>query len=107
MSLRVCTVPGCPTLVQADAPRGRCPQHRREWDKARGTRTNRGYGPDHQRLRATWQARIDAGEHITCWRCGTTLTGRTWHLGHDDHDRATYRGPECAPCNLSAAGRNP
>lgn len=102
MALRVCSVPGCPTLVTS----GKCPEHRRDADRQRGRRQARGYDAAHDRLRAAWQARIDAGEVIYCWRCTTTrITGRRWHLGHDDHDRSTYRGPECVPCSTATAGR--
>ena len=64
------------------------------------------YGYRHQQIRAAWQARIDAGEDVRCWRpkCGRPLTGRRWHLGHDDWSDA-YRGPECIRCNLEAAAR--
>ena len=101
MAKRVCAEPGCPTLTHTT----RCPTHTRAKDQARGTRQARGYDAEHQRIRATWQARIDAGEHITCWRpdCNTVLTGRAWHLGH--HDNRTHAGPECVACNLSHAGR--
>ena len=74
---------------------------------AQKTTTQRGYGNTHQQLRARWQYRIDSGEPVTCWRpgCGRRITGTDWHLGHDDHDRSKYRGPECIHCNLSAAGK--
>lgn len=39
MSLRVCAVPGCPTLT----PGGRCPAHAKASDRARGTASQRGY----------------------------------------------------------------
>jgi len=73
----------------------------------RRTTTQRGYGHHHQQLRAAWQKRINAGEHITCWRpdCNNPITGTNWDLGHDDHDRSKYRGPECIPCNRSAGGK--
>lgn len=104
--MRVCSTPGCPTLVKAGARGGRCTPCQRAADKARGSRTDRGYGPDHIRLRKQWQHRIDTGEHVTCWRCGKPITGTGWQLGHDDHDRTITRGPECATCNLRAAGAN-
>ena len=84
--------------------RGRCPTHDRARDKARGTKAQRGYGPEHQRERRRIQRLIDAGEDVRCWRCGIQLTGHDWHLDHDD-DRSRYRGPACAPCNLHLAGR--
>lgn len=45
-ALKVCPVPGCPTLTAS----GRCDNHRRESDKARGTAADRGYkGRGHTR----------------------------------------------------------
>ena len=69
--------------------------------------TQRGYGHGHQQIRAHYQAIIDSGEAVYCWRpdCGRQLYGTDWHLGHDDNDRTIYRGPECIHCNLSAAGK--
>ena len=99
--MRVCSEVGCPTLVPTS---GRCPVHQRARDKARGTNTQRGYGPAHWRAKAAIQARINAGEVILCWRCGTRLGGRAWHLDHNE-DRTEYRGPSCEQCNLHLAGR--
>lgn len=104
MSKRVCR--DCPTIydpAERGARHGRCPTCARQADKARGTRTERGYGPDHQAERADWQRRIDAGEDVHCWRCNAPI-GHDWHLGHDDDDRTITRGPECPACNLHAAG---
>lgn len=103
--MRVCKEPGCPTLIADGTYRGECPTHRREADKNRGTRAERGYGAGHQAARRAWQAKIDAGEDVRCWRCGTPIRSTAWHLGHDDVDRSVTRGPECVPCNLAAAGR--
>lgn len=95
MARSICPKPGCPNLTP-------CTTH------ARPNANARGYNNTHQKLRAAWQRRIDDGEHVTCWRpdCDTTITGRAWHLGHDDYDRAITRGPECIPCNLGHAGRS-
>lgn len=47
-ALAPCTQPGCPVLTDS----GRCHQHRREADQARGTATDRGYtSRGHQRFR--------------------------------------------------------
>lgn len=102
--MRVCAKPGCPTIVDAKAYRGLCPTHRAERDRERGTAAQRGYDANHRRTRAWWQAKIDSGTIVTCWRCHKRILGRRWHLGHSD-DRTEYRGPECEPCNLSAAGK--
>ena len=105
MAKRVCGTPGCPILIPAGTRGGRCPTHQRQADQARGTTTQRGYGTQHQRQRATIQRRIDAGDTVTCWRCGARITGRTWDLGHDDRDRNITRGAECVACNRATTGR--
>jgi hypothetical protein len=63
------------------------------------TTTQRGYGAKHQALRAWWTPYVDAGT-VDCWRCRRLITpGTAWDLGHDDHDRSIYRGPEHQRCN--------
>ena len=106
MSNRVCR--DCRAIYNPNttgARQGRCPACARQADKQRGSRTQRGYGTDHQRARAAWQQRINRGEAVTCWRCHGPIVDTGWHLGHDDHDRTITRGPEHADCNLRAAGR--
>lgn len=105
---RVCRIPKCPTLVDADAYRGLCDVHRKATDKARGTRKQRGYGTAHQQQRATYVQAIKDGHQCLCWRCGQPITDPAdLHLGHDDNDRSITRGPEHSRrCNLSAAGRS-
>ena len=92
----------CPRIITTG---NRCPDHTRARDKARGTRQARGYGTTHTRLRAHYQARMNAGETFTCWRCDEPIDPNAWHLGHDDHDRTKYRGPECIGCNTATSGR--
>ena len=101
MALKVCSQPGCPRLQ----PETRCAEHRREREQARGSRQARGYGAAHDALRREYQRRMDDGETFTCWRpdCDRPIDPAHWHLGHDDSDRSTYRGPECPACNLRAA----
>ena len=103
MSLRVCAQPGCPALQ----PETRCLDHRREQEQARGSRQQRGYGAAHEQLRADYQRRMNRGETFDCWRCDDQIDPEHWQLGHDDHDRSIYRGPECVPCNLATSGRRP
>ena len=87
--------------------RGRCPDHARTQDYARGTPTQRGYGPAHQAESRRWKARVAAGELVICWRCDEPITDPDdCDLGHDDVDRTITRGPEHARrCNRAAAGR--
>ena len=107
MKLRVC--PDCKAIhdtTARGARAGRCPACSRARDRQRPTPVERGYDRDHRAQRRAWQARLDAGEPITCWRCGDLIGTELWDLGHDDHDRTVTRGPEHRDrCNRSAAGR--
>lgn len=103
MARKPCAEPGCPIIGDTT----RCVEHARMRDKARGSSSARGYGDAHQALRAGYQRRMDQGEKFSCWRCGDPIDPQRWHLGHDDHDRTVYRGPECTPCNLATRGRTP
>lgn len=101
MAMRVCSQPGCPTLTRS----GKCDRHRREADKARGTRQERGYTAAHQRERAQWKRILDR-RPWPCARCGEWIQiGDAWDLGHDDHDRSKWVGPEHPACNRATAGR--
>lgn len=79
---------------------------------SKGTTTQRGYGSAHKARRAREARTVKAGE-AKCWRCGYPIhPNQDWDLGHDDHDRSRYRGPEhryAADCpaggNRSTAGR--
>ena len=98
------------------------PDHRprqQSWRNAtrqpKASTTDRGYGREHQNLRAQWTPKVDALE-VDCWRCGQlivpdySLRGDGWDLGHHDHDRAQYRGPEHIGCNRATkthAAQNP
>jgi hypothetical protein len=107
VSMRVCMVPDCPRLFdpRARAGVGRCPEHEAQRDRARGTKTERGYGAAFQSTRRMWTQRIANGG-VNCGRCGQPITSADlWDLGHDDDDRWIIRGPECQFCNRSAAGK--
>lgn len=62
------------------------------------------------RLRATWSARVEAGQ-VDCARCGRTiLPGQPWDLGHAVDRAMGGRDsdglyPEHARCNRAAGGR--
>lgn len=73
--------------------------------EARATRQERGYGAEHEALRADYQRRMNQGQAFDCWRCHDPIDPEHWHLGHDDHDRTVYHGPECVPCNTATSGR--
>ena len=50
----------------------------------RGSTTARGYGSEHQKLRATG-SRLVASGNAVCWRCGRADPAMDgWDLGHDD-----------------------
>src|ERR1044071_2234842 len=72
---------------------------------SRAKTVQRGYGAAHKKLRARWKPLVDAGQ-VMCARCGKVIQpGLMWDLGHDDHDRSRYGGPEHARCNRGAPGR--
>jgi hypothetical protein len=69
----------------------------------RGSTAERGYGKQHQALRARFEPMVLAGD-VRCWRCGDLIVpGEPWHLGHKDDDKSVYMGPEHERCNTSAA----
>ncbi|MGE3140566.1 MAG: hypothetical protein AB7I08_02770 [Thermoleophilia bacterium] len=72
---------------------------------ARESTTARGYGWVHQQVRARWAVSVATGR-VCCARCGLPIEpGEPWDLGHDDHDRTRYSGPEHRACNRATAGR--
>jgi hypothetical protein len=102
MAGRRCPAKGCPKILTQGERY--CPTHAREYEGRRGTPVHRGYDQAHRARRAAWQARIDAGQRVTCATCPAVLTGRAWDLGHD-HERDGYIGPQCITCNRGEAGR--
>lgn len=106
---RVCPVPGCPQLTQG----GRCTEHTREADQARGSRQQRGYGTAHQHRFRPGVLRRDPlcvctdQSHGHGPRCLTPSTvADHWPLdkreliarGMDDNDPTNGRGL-CASCH--------
>lgn len=66
-----------------------------------GYSTARGYGTTHQRERARWAPKVDAGL-VDCARCKQPIEpGRAWDLGHND-ERTAWTGPEHVVCNRRA-----
>jgi hypothetical protein len=101
---------GCPTGAVVPAGHSRCAGCQRGRERQRGTRQERGYDARHDRLRARYQRRMDAGERFTCWRCLEERGVRhdvdpaSWDLGHQG---GKHRGPECPARNRATAGRRP
>jgi hypothetical protein len=101
-AFKICATRGCPRITAARY----CTEHARANDKARGTKAQRGYGRGYQSERKVWVRMVAEGV-VSCWRCHAPIPpGGDFHLGHDDNDRSIIRGPECPPCNLSAAGKS-
>lgn len=102
VTLRVCAEHGCGKR-QAQS---RCPAHRSQREKKRGSSTARGYGSEHRALRTSYQRRMDEqGERFTCWRGGEPIDPQDWTLGHCDDDRTVWHGPECPACDYAVQGR--
>jgi hypothetical protein len=103
--MHVCSQPGCPELTTAR----RCDDHATQYERARGTRQQRGYDTAHERLRKQWQHKVEqGGVHCMAKVClmpaRLILLGQPWHLDHND-DRTGYRGPAHERCNTSAGGK--
>lgn len=101
MAGRRCPGAHCPTIL-TNGERY-CPRHAREYETRRGTRQQRGYGAEHDALRAALLVRMTR-ETIRCIDCGIALTPQTLDLGHTA-DRTAYRGPQCSKCNRSDGGK--
>jgi hypothetical protein len=100
---RTCSRPGCPTLINRGDTY--CPAHKAQHERARGTRQQRGYTPEHDRARKAWAAKITQQGGIPCARCGQPINpGDPWDLDHTD-DRTAYLGPSHPACNAAAGGR--
>jgi hypothetical protein len=67
--------------------------------------TTRGYGWQHQKLRAHLIATYRPTD--PCWRCGFPLGPfpELLDLGHVDGDKTRYHGLEHSRCSRSAGGR--
>jgi hypothetical protein len=96
----ICPKPGCPNIVV----RRYCADHERQYERQRGTATQRGYGKEHQSERERWAPLVDRGM-VACAKCHTLIRpGTPWDLGHTG-DRKAWTGPEHAACNRSAGGQ--
>lgn len=96
--MKVCLHPGCGEL----GPKPRCPEHERAKSREAGTKQQRGYDAEYDRLRRDDIARLARGEVLTCWRCGKVVAPHDYSLGHCDDDRTIIHGPEhLRQCNLA------
>ena len=118
MLARKCYVCRKPTSAQwmpyCDLCRARF--RKRTPPQPRLSRQARGYGAEHDRLRAQWKPRVEAGG-VGCARCGLEIppAGRgpcprcgknhgNWDLGHvDGTNKQVYSGPEHMCCNRRTA----
>jgi hypothetical protein len=74
-----------------------------------GLTTRRGYGTQHQKLRAKLAPLVAAGM-TRCVRCGEPIRpGQRWALDHSDapgsHAAGAYYGPSHWACNQAARNR--
>ena len=108
MPSRICPCLGCtehsgscPTITTG----GRCHPCSTALNRARGTSTQRGYDASHRAERLRLARQLQRHGHLTCARCGGTITtDDAWDLGHND-ERTAWTGPEHAnACNRSAGG---
>lgn len=94
--MRVCVETGCPTLTKAT----RCPEHRRDKERARGSKAERGYDAEYLR-----QLRLPDYMNATqCAECGQAFTQDNPKTGgHSVALRNGGRGskilPHCRRCN--------
>lgn len=90
----------CPALTRNRG--GRCDTCRREWERLRGTSTQRGYGPEHRALRAHWAPIVATGT-VVCRRpgCGQLIQpDEPWDLGHTESRTPNEpSAPEHRDCN--------
>jgi hypothetical protein len=79
--------------------------HRKRTTPAEVARRKKYRSAEHRQARARYTVLVAAGQ-AHCWRCGRTLAPHMpWVVGHDDHQVELIRGPECEPCNRTAANR--
>lgn len=104
---RVCPCTGCAEhngKCPALTTKGRCKPCAIALDRQRGSRQERGYGPQHEKEREKWIPLVAEG-NVACARCGELITpGHAWHLDHNAR-RSGYLGPSHVRCNVRARTR--
>lgn len=97
----VCNVPSCPTLT---AGSGRCAEHEQAASRARGSSTQRGYGPRWRAARAKTLARDPVC--VLC-RSAPSNTADHWPRSRHELEAAGVGNPDapefmrglCRPCH--------
>src|ERR1044072_4125830 len=95
---RVCIEAGCPNYTEGHT---RCDDCRSAYEQARGTRTARGYGAEHQAAKRT----LRAEGHTHCAACGEAFTAenpmQTGHVVPVREGGSADDGvaPHCRRCN--------
>lgn len=97
--MKVCSQSGCGELVES----GKCTTHRREYDKARGTTTERGYGAEHRAMRA---ALLPQAYGKPCRYCDNRMWPHENLVLDHTEDRDGYRGIVHADYRDCPAGGN-
>ncbi len=101
--MRVCNVPGCPTLT--DQPR--CPDHQQQAERERGTARQRGYGTKWQVTRRRYLKRHPICCEPDCMRLATDVDhiDGLGPLGPRGHDPANLRA-YCHPHHSQRTARD-
>lgn len=108
--MRVCSVAGCPTIYPSTQG-SRCPEHRAEADRVRGTATQRGYNTrGHQTFRRTVLEREPIC--VLCQVAQSTVADHHPHsrkelidLGFNPNNPDYGRGL-CKPCHDSETAQH-
>jgi hypothetical protein len=99
------TASACSRDRRGSEPRLMAMRRRRRSYAPRASTSSRGYGHMHQQLRKRWALEVATGQ-VPCARCGELIRpDEPWDLGHDDHDRSKYTGPEHRACNRATNKR--
>lgn len=103
MAKYVCSIVNCPII----SDRAKCPKHRAEDRRQRGTTTAMGLGWDHQQRRAEL---IRAALNSRCPDCGAWMNDPTQMVADHSTPRSIDRTSKadrvhCRPCSDAQGGR--
>jgi hypothetical protein len=78
----------------------RCDEHAVDLERSRGTRQQRGYDAEHERIRKRLMSEFGRAyrnrEAPKCWRCGERM--HPWQRLHADHSKIAARDGGQADC---------